>query len=300
MKINKLLSADSLFGFIREGFEKIKDHRVMNVEIKLSDALMSGFALFALKDPSLLAFDQRRAKPENLRQMFGIETIPSDTQMRTILDEVEPESFRPLYKKIIDRLKKGKVLEKMTFMGQYYLASIDGTGYFSSKKVHCDACLQRKNKRTGEITYTHQMLGVALVHPDQKIVIPLMPEPIIKQDGQEKNDCERNAAKRLLTKIRQDHPDLPLIIIEDALSANAPHIKAIKQCQYHFILGVKPGDHTYLFEYAKQAHTSGETREFTTTTPDGVRHQFRFLNDAPLNESHPDVRINFLEYWLVS
>ena len=86
---------------------------------------------FALKDPSLLGFDQRRAKPENLRGVFGIKNIPSDTQMRTILDEVNPD---PLYKKVFQELQRGKVLEKMTFMGKYYLASINGTGYFSSKK----------------------------------------------------------------------------------------------------------------------------------------------------------------------
>ena len=297
MKVHKSLSADGLIRLVRQGFGEIKDHRIMNIDIELSDALMSGFALFALKEPSLLAFDQRRANPENLRQVFGIRDIPSDTQMRTILDEVNPESLRPLYQKVFQQLQRGQALEKMTFMGEYYLASIDGTGYFSSKKVHCDACLQRQNKQTGEITYTHQMLGIALVHPDQKVVVPLMPEPIIKQDGQEKNDCERNAAKRLLAKVHQDHPHLRLVIIEDALSANAPHIKTIQRYNYRFILGVKPGDHVYLFNDIEQAHSAGKTTEFEDTTADGVTHRFRFLNDAPLNESNAEVRVNFLEYW---
>ena len=297
MKVHKSLSADGLIRLVRQGFGEIKDHRIMNIDIELSDALMSGFALFALKEPSLLAFDQRRANPENLRQVFGIRNIPSDTQMRTILDEVNPESLRPLYQKVFQQLQRGQALEKMTFMGEYYLASIDGTGYFSSKKVHCDACLQRQNKQTGEITYTHQMLGIALVHPDQKVVVPLMPEPIIKQDGQEKNDCERNAAKRLLAKVHQDHPHLRLVIIEDALSANAPHIKTIQRYNYRFILGVKPGDHVYLFNDIEQAHSAGKTTEFEDTSADGVTHRFRFLNDAPLNESNAEVRVNFLEYW---
>jgi len=296
MKARKHLSGDGLIKLTRKEFRKIKEHRIMNIEIGLADALMSGFAMFSLKDPSLLAFDERRAKPENLRQVFGIETIPSDTQMRTILDGVEPENFRPLFKKTVQELQRGKVLEKMTFMGSYYLASIDGTGYFSSKKVQCEACLQRKNKRTGETTYSHQMLGVAIVHPEQKGVIPLMPEPIIKQDGEEKNDCERNAGKRLLAKLAQDYPRLPLIIIEDALSANAPHLKEINRHNFRFIVGVKPGDHAYLFDHVAQAHSAGETTEFEYLV-DGVKHRFRFLNDAPLNASHPEVRVNFLEYW---
>ena len=229
MKIRKELSADGLYCLIREEFSKIEEHRPMNVEIPLVDALMSGFAMFSLKDASLLAFDERRAKPENMKRVFGIEQIPSDTQMRTILDEVDPDDIRSIFGSIFKPLQRGKALEKMSFMGGYYLVSLDGTGYFTSKEVHCEACLQRKNKRTGEITYAHQMLGAAIVHPDRKEVIPLAPEPIIKQDGEQKNDCERNAAKRFLAKLRQDHPRLPIIIIEDALSANAPHIQELKR-----------------------------------------------------------------------
>jgi hypothetical protein len=296
MKARKHLSADGLFRLVRRGFGKIKEHRPMNIDIPLDDALMSGFAMFSLKDRSLLAFDRRRAKPENLRQLFGIGHIPSDTQMRKIVDEVNPDDLRPLFKNVFQRLQRGKALEKMSFMGKYYLASIDGTAYFKSKKVHCQACLQRKNKRTGEITYAHQMLGAAIVHPDQKAVVPLAPEPIVKQDGRKKNDCERNAAKRLLAKLREDYPRLPLIIIEDGLSANAPHIKEIKRHHFRFILGVKPGDHRYLFAYVEQAHATGETTEFEIHK-DGATHRFRFFNDAPLNESNPDVRVNFLEYW---
>ena len=134
------------------------------------------------------------------------------------------------------------------------------------------------------------------MHPDRREVIPLAPEPIIKQDGIKKNDCERNAAKRFLAKLRQDHPRLPLIIIEDALSANAPHIQELKRHNMRFILGVKPGDHAYLFNFVRQADEAGETTRFEIEK-DGVIHRFRFLNDAPLNESNADVRVNFLEYW---
>jgi len=126
----------------------------MNVEVLLVDALMSGFALFSLKAPSLLAFDERRAKPENMRRVFGIDKIPSDTQIRTILDEVNPDDVSGLFKSVFRPLQRGKVLEKMRFMGKYYLASLGGTSYFISKKVHCVTCLQWKNKRTGEITYS--------------------------------------------------------------------------------------------------------------------------------------------------
>ena len=295
MKNRKHLSADGLFAHIRRDMAKIKDPRRHNSTIPLVDAMMSGLAMFALKDPSLLAFEQRRATPENLHKVFGIKAIPSDTQMRTILDRVAPEDLRPLFKGVFSQLQRGKVLEKMTFLGKYYLVSIDGTGYFSSKEVFCDSCLEKKH-RDGSITYSHQMLGAAIVHPERKGVIPLMPEPIIKQDGETKNDCERNAAKRLLAKLRENHPRLPMIVVEDALSANAPHIRELKRHGMRFILGVKPGDHRFLFDYVKQAHAEDRTTEFEIEQ-EGVIHRFRFLNDAPLNESNQDVRVNYLAYW---
>src|SRR5438034_207410 len=102
-----------------------------------------------------------------------------------------------------------------------------GTGYFSSQQIHCASCLEMHH-RNGTVTYHHQMLSAALVHPDKREVIPLMPEPIIKQDGADKNDCERNAAKRLIAKLRQDHPHLKVIVTEDSLSSNAPHIEVLQ------------------------------------------------------------------------
>jgi len=254
--------------------------------------------MFSLKDASLLEFDKRRAKDNNLKSIYGIENIPSDTQLRTILDPVQPVDIRPLYKDVFRDLQRGKVLEKLVFMDGYYLLSLDGTGYFSSKQIHCASCLEKKNSKTGEITYAHQLLGGAIVHPDFKEVIPLAPEPIIKQDGETKNDCERNAAKRFLAQFRKGHPHLPVIIIEDALSANAPHIKELGKHNLRYILGVKEGDHDFLFDYVETAHQAGQTTEYERTV-NGITHRFRFINQVPLNASNQDVLVNFVEYWEV-
>lgn len=219
----KNLSADALFALIHRAFQKIPDHRPPFAQIPLTDALMSAFAMFSLKDPSLLAFDQRRSD-ENIKAIYHINTIPCDTHLRTILDP-------------------------------------------------------------------------AIVHPDLREVIPFMPEPIIKQDGQQKNDCERNAAKRFLEKLRLDHPHLKLIVIEDGLSSNAPHIRDILRHNMHFILGAKEGDHAFLFEYVLQAEKDGRVTMHEHLDKVGVRHRFRFLNEVPLNESNQDLLVNFLEYW---
>jgi len=298
MKTRKKLSANGLFKRVKGSFRKVKEHRIGEVKMKLGDTLMAGFAMFSLKDSSLLAFDKRREEPKNLHTIYGIEQIPCDTQMRTILDEVEPESLRPVYKDIFREIQRGKVLDEYRILGGHYLLSLDGTGYFASKNIHCENCLVKK-LRNEEILYYHQMLGAALVHPEVKTVIPLMPEPIIKQDGETKNDCERNAAKRFFEKLRQDHPHLLLIVTEDALSSNAPHIAELKKHYLRFILGVKESDHAFLFEQVAQARKEGRSVEHQLTK-NGVLHRFHFVNGVPLNASNPDVLVNFLEYWEVT
>src|SRR5438105_2594571 len=213
-KGRKHLSADALFRLVSTGFDDIPDHRPATADLTLTDALMSAFAMFSLKAPSLLAFDKERAEG-NLHTIYGIERVPCDTHMREILDPISPKWLRPVFTSVFRQLQRGKALEAMVFLEGHYLLALDGTGYFSSTTIHCASCLHKVH-RNGSVTYSHQMLGAAIIHPDVREVIPLMPEPIVTQDGTGKNDCERNAAKRFLAKLRQDHPHLKFIVTEDS------------------------------------------------------------------------------------
>jgi hypothetical protein len=297
-KERKHLSADALFGLIRRGFGTIPDARLSDPDISLTDALMSAFALFSLKSPSLLAFDKERAEG-NLETIYGLERVPCDTHMREILDTVSPESLRPLFKGVFRQVQRGKALEALAFLDGHYLLALDGTGYFSSKTIHCTSCLQKVH-RNGSITYYHQMFGAAIIHPDVREVIPLMPEPIMRHDGTAKNDCERNAAKRFLAKLRKDHPHLQFIVTEESLSSNAPHLETLHAHGLHYILGIKEGDHAYLFNQVQAAEHAGHGTYYERhDRAAGVLHRFRFVNDMPLNASTTNVRVNFMEYWEV-
>jgi Transposase DDE domain len=297
-QVRKHLSADALFRLVQSDFARLPDYRVGDTEIALADALMSAFAMFSLKAPSLLAFDKERAEG-NLHTIYGIERVPCDTRMREILDPISPQWLRPAFKSVFRQLQRGKALEAMTWLDGHYLLALDGTGYFSSKTVHCASCLRRVH-RNGSITYAHQMLGAAIIHPDQRAVIPLMPEPITNRDGTDKNDCERNAAKRFVAKLRQDHPHLKFIVTEDSLSSNAPHIETLHAHGLHYILGVKEGDHAYLFQQVQAAEHAGRVTYYERhDRAAGVVHRFRFVNDMPLNAARTDVRVHFIEYWEV-
>jgi hypothetical protein len=297
-KARKDLSADALFRLVHKRFDDILDPRSGQTAIPLGDALMSGFAMFSLKDPSLLAFDERRLDPnDNFRDIYSIDRVPSDSQMRDILDPVDPDQLRPAFTDVFRRLQRGKVLERFTYLEGCYLLSLDGTQYYSSSKIHCASCLVKQH-RNGTVTYSHQLLGATIVHPDRKEVIPLCPEPIVNQDGHTKNDCERNATRRWLQKFRQEHPHLPVIVVEDALSANAPHLQDLRDFNMHYIIGVKPGDHKFLFECLDEADAAGRTQTLSLVDEDtGIVHHFRWHHAVALNESHANELVNVLEYW---
>ncbi len=293
--VRKSLCADTLVSTVYHQFRKIPDPRKLpkTTPISFTDVLMSGLAVFGLKFPSLLKYDQHRSVlDENLRNLYHINYPPSDTYLRERLDEVDPNFIRPAFKKIFALLQRGKCLEEFEFLDGYYLLPIDGTGEFSSGKVCCQQCCKKEYK-DGSVTYYHQMLGACIVHPDKANVIPLCPEIIQNGDGSEKNDCERNAAKRFIENFKREHPHLKVILVADGIASTAPYIRLMEENQMKYLFGAKPGDHKFLFE---SVETSEETQYYEFLDEKGFLHQFRYLNNVALNKSNPDVRVNFLEY----
>jgi hypothetical protein len=261
---------------------------------------MSAFAMFALKDPSLLAFDERRKNDagNNLRSLYKIQRAPCDTQMRVLLDPVASEELRPAFQDVFRQVQRGKVLQSYRYLDQGYLLALDGTEYYASTAIHCSSCMEKHHQRDDTITisYHHQILGAAIIHPDKAEVIPVMPEPIIKQDGAVKNDCERNAARRFLVQFRAVHPFLPVIVVEDALASNAPHVRDLIASGMHFLLGVKEGDHEYLFAEVRRREDEGDpgvewVRRNVGTSRARMTYVFAIVRDVPLNGSNADVRV---------
>ncbi len=223
--------------------------------------------------------------------------------MREILDGIEINPLNQAFVDIFHELQRGNVLKAFVFDDQHYLLALDGTGYFCSSKVRCSECLERKS-RGGGIQYHHQAIAAVLVHPNQKQVIPIAVEPIVKQDGETKNDCERNASRRLLQRIRRLYPKLKLIVVEDGLASNAPHIADLKALKMRYLLGAKPGDHAHLF---KQVVTAGDAagdedridtvKVMDSKRPSVVHSETQYVADLALNASNLDVRVNFLQHF---
>lgn len=292
----KDLSIPSLISHVHKVFSKITDPRPLaKSNISIVDHLMSGLAVFGLKCSSLLEYDRKREAEitkQNLRDLYMVNIPPSDTYLRERLDEVHPDSIRPAFKKIFSLFQRGKGLEEFEYLDGHVLLSGDGTGHFSSSKVSCPHCCKKEHS-SGNLSYYHQMFGVCVVHPDKRNVIPLCPEPILNQDGSDKNDCERNACKRFLENFRREHPHLKAILVEDGLSSTAPNILTIEKYNLKYILVAKPGDHQFLFE---QVESNENMEYYEEKTDDGCLHQFHFINSISLNKSNQGVKVNFIEY----
>lgn len=309
--IEKLtLSAKGLISTARDAFKQvkapIKGNQGLAKEISITDCLTAALAIFKLKYPSLLQFEKAKSKQhiaQNLKNLFGLKRVPCDTYMRERLDEIDLKDLRKAFTSIFANVQRGKSLEKFVFLEGKYLLLSDGTGFFSSPTIHCKNCCEKHHKN-GSVTYYHQMLAAVIAHPDFKEVIPICPEPIMKEDGAAKNDCERNASERLLRDFRREHPHLPVIIVEDALASNGPHIKLLQELNMSFITVVKDSGNESLFDWINSFNWDKELLrdpsqgKHSFSDKEGKTHQFRFVNNVPLNETHKDLKVNFLEYWV--
>jgi hypothetical protein len=254
---------------------------------------MSGLACMHFQDPSLLQFQMRMQEEQhqnNLKTLFSVENIPKETQMRTIIDGIDSEYFRPIFKDYYLRLQRNKNLEEFQIFKNMYYFPIDGSQFFSSKDIHCEQCLTKEHK-TGEKTYSHYVLQGGIMHPDCSEIIPFMPEQIVNTDGTEKQDCEMNASKRFIRRLSQDFPQLKLIIGGDALFSRQPIITDVLTQQMHYLFAIKPTDHKYMMEWL-DAYNALNTSEFTDEK--NRIHYYEWMNNVPLHGGKDSINVNYL------
>jgi hypothetical protein len=296
----KKLSFSALVNCFKKQMGKVKDYRnSKSIDHLIVDVCTSGLATMHFKDSSLLESQRRLETKEgrnNLKTLFGISKIPSDSQMREVLDCVSSQAFQPIYRNYFSRLQRGKFLENFQLFPGLYLCSIDGSEYFRSESISCVSCLESKHSN-GTISHSHQILQATLVHPNEKQVIPLCPEQIANTDGSEKNDCEMNAAKRLLARLRTEHPFLGLIINGDGLYAKQPLIELILKLSMHFIFVCKE-DHKILWEWFYEQKKLGEVTELNKTDKNERLHHYEWINQVPLNGNKDAPLVNLFIYEL--
>ena len=298
---NRKTVAEKLISIVSKEAAKIPDFRPRKSQdaIPLHDAIMSGLAVMHLKYPSLLQFDRDCVKkPDKLRNMktlYGVGRVPCDTYLREMLDPIETRYLRTFFTRLFAFVQRSGRLKQFEYFDEGYLAPIDGTGHFCSGKISCpECCVKKPDSKNPQ--YYHQLLACCLVKPGKKEVLPLMPEPIIQQVNASKNDCEKTALKRLLSNISREHPHLKLVLNGDDLYSDGPTIKLVKSYGYSFIMVAKDTSHPSLYESVDELDKADQVVRYQYTDEKGYRHWFRFVNDVPINKSHKETLVNYLEY----
>ncbi len=286
------VTLDGQIAKLRERFDRLEDHRAANSSYSLSDILMSGFAMFSLKYPSLLQFEtQTQVEQQNLQQLYGVEKLCTDSQLRKVLDKLDAGRLKSFHGEHFKQLDRLGILKAYRNYGDFLVVAVDGVTHFESGKVHCPACIE-KHHQDGSVSYSHSMLCAMLVKPGEKEVFVLGNEAILCQDGALKNDCERNAAKRLLDWLCTHYQGQKLLRTEDALYANGPHIRQILASNFSYLLAIKPDGNKSLFT----AFDHNERLKRYERTDKGITHRFEYLNNLPFNASNADLRVNVLRY----
>lgn len=281
-KQKKHLGFMSMLNALREGFSKMQDARQESkVTYSLTDIGLCAFACMYFQDPSLLQFQKRMQKEHelsNFNRIFGISEIAEETQIRNCLDNIQSDEFQGIFNEIFRRLQKCKHIEQFQSLRSKYLVSIDATQYFTSNTISCPHCLTKESK--GEVRYHHQAMQAALVHPKIKQVIPLCAEDIRNDDGKSKQDCEITAAKRMLPKLREAHPQLDMIIVGDALYSKHPMVSLVAEQRMNYIFTVKPTDHKYMFAWLEEH--KNQVEHVTKDIGKGREFSYKLATHVPL------------------
>jgi len=310
----KKIKIEQCISLFSEEFSSFGDPRTGIPEIQLKDFLLSCYAIFALKYPSLLSFENDMTdekKFHNLQKLFKVDRVPSDTHLRDIMDQLNYKQFRKIFKKLFADVQRSKLFERYEFIRlnnrPHYLINGDGSGYFRSDKISCDCCMEYETTKNNEpITkFGHNIFAAALVHPEHKEVFPLCPEPIFNKDGNNKNDCEQNAFKRFIADFRREHPKLDAVINLDALFATEPPIRLLFENDCSFIIGVKETNNT-VYMQVNDGEEDGSTKHYNYSYEIGdkiiktVHHNYRYRTKVRINQDIKSPKVNFVEFWEVT
>jgi hypothetical protein len=297
------LSLQNIMRHYRERWSNLRDTRKANNNKRydIADGVSAAFAVFFMQSSSFLAH-QRLLESQNGKNnagsLFQVEKIPSDPQIRNLLDPLSPAEFQEDFWYIIDELKAKKQLEQyQNEMGTYAIA-LDGVAFFSSEKISCSKCLKRED-RNGTEHYYHSAITPVFVKAGQSQVLSLPPEFIVPQDGKEKQDCERVAAKRWLKQHHQHFEDHTITYLGDDLYANQPLCQLIVETYHqYFIFVCKPESHSGLYEWIEFIDQNNKLEKLTHRHWNGKYGelwQYRFAQQIPLRNGSDALQVNWFE-----
>lgn len=255
----------------------------------------SAFGAFFFQFPSLLRYMrelQELEKRDNVQSLFDVKGIPSDNQIRNILDEIEPARISPVFNETLKAEQQSGVIKEYRVLDEGVLLAIDGVWYFSSQNINCAHCLTKKTKdKKGHeyTTYYHAAVAAAIVKPGCNKVLPVAPEIIRNTDGEQKQDCEIAAGKRWLEANGQEYKWLKPTLLGDDLYSNRPFCEKVKEQGWSFIFTCKEESHKWLSETVSNSYLSEVLDvKWDARKKKHVTYTHRYLNGVPIRYDEKD------------
>ena len=296
-----VLTWDDITKQIRSTFEGFTDPRQgKNTRYTLVDAGLSAFSVFFMQSPSFLEYQRSLEQTHgtsNAQTLFGVHQIPSDNQIRNLLDATPASHVKPLFSVLFKALDQAGVIERYRSVNQTLLLALDGTEYFSSQHIHCPNCSTRRHAN-GKVTYFHTALTPVLVKPGLDKVIPLAPEFVQPQDGTEKQDCELNAAKRWLGAWSKAGHAPNITLLGDDLYCHEPFCREALDRGFGFLFVCKPASHALVYEWVDFLERSGGVNTVVRTRWTGKQREvdtYRYAAAIPLRDGEEALQINWCE-----
>jgi len=297
-------TAPSLLSNIRRVFSQLPDARKIqtsnHLKYAMEDAALSAFSVFFTQSPSFLDYQKRMQLAygkNNAQSIFGVHKIPSDNQVRNILDPIDPQHIFHLFATISDGLYQHGYFEPFRSVNQSVLIALDGVNFFSSTAISCANCCHWQHKN-GKTSHHHSAITPVIVAPGQKQVIALPPEFIQPQDGAEKQDCELAASKRWLARWGSHYAPWRVTLLGDDLFSHQPFCQAAIAQGFDFILVCKPSSHALLYEWLDDFERNKQVNVVKRTVKKGKQRfteQYRYFNQLPLRDSDDALLLNWCE-----
>lgn len=182
---------------------------------------------------------------DTLRYLSGdkkLEEMPHYDTLNYYLEMLPPEELSGVRRNMMAGLIRRKQFYKNRLLGRYWRIILDGTQLYYFREKHCENCLKTTvTDETGKKTvkYYHRVIEAKLVL-GKNLVASLGTEFIENEsEDVEKQDCELNAAKRLLERIKKEYPRTPFCIQGDALYAAEPIMRLCRKKDWRYVFTQK-------------------------------------------------------------
>ena len=222
-----------------------------------------------------------------------LEELPYWETINLYLEKVADQELQEMICKLVKRLLRSRAFESSRIRGRYWQVIVDGTQLASSRKELDGGCLYRvhqKGTREEYVEYYYYVLEAKL-YLHENIYVSIMTEFVENKDSEaEKQDCERKAAKRLMKRLKEQFPMLPILSCADSLYACESMFELCRKYHWSFLIRYKKGSIPSIYQEYESLRK--QEKNYQESQNNGSLCWYDHINGIDYN----GYLINLLEY----